>query len=300
MSPARFRWGLLLILIGALVILAKMDVIASDFWVVSFLTMIAMFLIAIGVEKIFNHTRLKFISYLSSVLFVAGVSLLAFEAGPYRSDTTFFEPKTIREKMESSISGIQAFVDLGSDDLTIREATEDLVWAKFDRYTLKPSYEYKIEGDQAHIKLTPTRGRFFGGIVHFDDDGLDEWRLKFSRKAPLDLELLGDRSDIHLNLSSIPLRRLDLDADDAEIYLRLGDFLPEVAVVISGRDSRVKLRIPRQAGLKVSGVEDGDYLRRVGLIKEGGSYYSEGYDSLGNRIQVDFDEDLTSISIDFY
>lgn len=300
MTPARFRWGLLLILIGVLVILENTGVIAPDFWLASIISIFALFLIAIGIEKIFNRSKLKIISYASSVLFVVAVLALALESSSHFSDTSVFSSKVIRESMKSTISEVKAYVDLGDDDLRIRESTNDLLWARFDEGTFKPHYEYKVEGDQAIVRLTPTKSRIFGSFVRMDLNDYDEWRLEFSRVTPLELEVVGNESDIHLNLSSVPLRKLNLKADKASVYLRLGDFLPDINVAISGDRSRLKLRFPNGTGLKVTGVDDVDFFRRTGLTKENGYYISEGYDSLTNRIQLDLDDGYSSLSIDYY
>lgn len=299
MTPARFRWGLILITIGVLVIMAKSDLIAADFWIVSFLTLIALFLITVGIEKIFAHTRLKFISYLSSVLFVATIFILIVTSGAYRSDSSFFNSQTIREPLSPSVSVIHTLIELGNEDLTIREATKDAVWARFDEYTVKPDFKYSVDGDMAEVKLNP-KGWWFGGKVRVDDGEINEWNLRFSESAPLELKVTGEDSEISMNFSENPLRSLYIDADNSNIYVRLGELLPEVNVEVYGRRSRLKLRIPRDSGLKVSGLQDAEYLKRVGLVKDGGYYITEDYETRPNRIQLDLDEDYNSLSIDYY
>ena len=301
MTPTRFRWGLIFILAGVLVLLVKTDVIIWEYWEGSFFLILALFLIAIGIEKIFNHTRLQFISYLSSVLFVAAVLFLAFEATNRDSDMRYSNSMTIQEAMESGIAEVSAYVDLGEDDLTVRESTKDLFWARFDKYSGKPRYDYSIEDGRAVITVKPSARRFFGGLViHYDREYLDEWRMKFSDNAPLELKVHGENSYIHLNLSDTPLRMLDVDADDADIYLRVGSLLPDVKITAEGRDSHFKLRVPRESGLKVSGFDDTGYLERAGLDYIDGNYFSKGYDTVSARIEVDLDNRFSSLSIEYY
>ena len=57
MSPARFRWGAILIQIGILWLLKNFDVITTDFWE-DLLLYFPIILIAVGVEKIFTKSRL--------------------------------------------------------------------------------------------------------------------------------------------------------------------------------------------------------------------------------------------------
>jgi hypothetical protein len=103
-----------------------------------------------------------------------------------------------------------------------------------------------------------------------------------------------------MNLSTTPLLRLDMIAEDASVYLKLGDLEPDVAVKVKGYDSRVRLRIPREAGLRIGGVEDPEYLETVGLIRAQDAFMTAGYDTLAVKIDVELDDRFRSLSIDFY
>ena len=86
----------------------------------------------------------------------------------------------------------------------------------------------------------------------------------------------------------------------SDIYLRIGDLQRLVNVSIEGSDSKLRLRIPRESGLKVEGVRDDDYLRRIGLSESDGAFVSEGYDTLSYHIDVDLDDRYSSLSIEHY
>ena len=80
MSPARFRWGMFLIFIGTLILLVNLRVLNNNIWG-DLLFYFPLVLIAIGIEKIFTHTRFQFISYASSVLLIAVGFYIAFQGG---------------------------------------------------------------------------------------------------------------------------------------------------------------------------------------------------------------------------
>ncbi len=71
MSPARFRWGLFLVLLGTLLLLRNSDVLNDNFWS-DLLIYLPVILIAVGIEKIFAKSRVKVISYLTSVFLFLG------------------------------------------------------------------------------------------------------------------------------------------------------------------------------------------------------------------------------------
>ena len=49
MTPARFRWGSLLVLVGVILLLRNLDVITNSFWT-DFLIYFPILLIAIGIQ----------------------------------------------------------------------------------------------------------------------------------------------------------------------------------------------------------------------------------------------------------
>ncbi|RKX26001.1 MAG: hypothetical protein DRP45_04625 [Candidatus Zixiibacteriota bacterium] len=300
MTPARFRWGMLFILFGVLLLLTKTRVLDIDFWM-DFLGFLPILLIAIGIEKIFTKSKLQFISYVVPVLFLGGVMWFAFSDYRYSDDNDFLRAKTVVEEADPSLELLCAVLDLDEENLTIRDATDDLLRGRFRKYTRKPHYRHIEESDEAKVWITSSSKRWLPrGIIKFDDDSDDDWRLSFSNRVPLVLECRGEKSDIHLNLSTTPLQRLHLDADKSDIYLKLGELESMVTVFVSGYDSKLRLRVPHESGLLVKGVEDDSYLQEIGLERHNGDFTSEGFDTLGNRIEVDLDDEFRSLSIDFY
>jgi hypothetical protein len=298
MTPARFRWGILFILFGTLILLGRLDVIDYDYWL-EFASLIPFLFIAIGIEKIFTRTRFEAISYLSSVVLLAGGVWVAVGSGT-GSRGSYFEAQTIEQEADSDISLLEASVNLGDEDLTIRDATDELVFGKFREWSEKPRYEYTLRGDTALVTFDYRSRRGFGNIIKVDLEQPDDWRLYFSRIIPLVLRCNGDEATIHLNLSTTPLRELDLAADNSDIYVKLGALERTVKVKVTGKDSELLLRVPGEAGLRVFGFDDAGYLEEVGLSRRDGFFANDGYDSLKSQIDVDLDDRFQSLSIDYY
>ncbi|HWR82428.1 MAG TPA: hypothetical protein VN285_03935, partial [Candidatus Deferrimicrobium sp.] len=288
-----------LILIGVLLLLRNAEVFNDNFWA-DLLLWFPVVLIAVGIEKIFAKSRAKIVSYLTSVLLFVGGLYIAFAGS--RGDTTgsFFSKSTFSQNYDPSVSAVHAVVDLDDADLTIRDSGDELVYGQFDRFTRKPRIDYEVSGSEARVKLTSRPQSLLGGAVRIDTDEAQDWYLRFARNVPLEIECSGHESDLHLNFSTTPLRRLKLDADDAEIYLKLGDQEHLVEVEIAGQDSNLRLRVPQTVGLKVFGEDYKAYLVRVGLLADNGGFVTPGFDTLPTKIEVRLDDRLGSFSIDFF
>lgn len=299
MTPARFRWGLIFITIGALLLLRNLGTLNDDFWI-DLALYFPIVLIGIGIEKIFTHTKLQFISYLTSVGLLAAAFLIAFHSGSGGSESSFFHESRHRLDASDDVRLIKAKLDLGDTDLTIRDSGKDLIYSRFDRFTRKPRIDYDLEDSVAEINYSERGSGLLGGIVKIDSDTEQDWYIRFSELIPLDLECSGRGSDIHLNLASTPLRKLTLDTDEARVYLKIGELERDVDVVLEGAESNLRLRVPQSAGLQVKGHDYDSYLDRLGLVKQDGFYVTSGYDSLPVRVNIDVDEALSSFTVDFF
>ncbi len=301
MSPARFRWGIILIQLGALILLANLDVINYN-WLFEAVVFIAVLLIFIGIEKIFTKTRMQFISYLSSVgILVVGFAI-AYNSSVGGSTTSFWSETTYREKFDPSVERINAVLDCDDVGLTIRDVGDDLVYGRFDEFTNKPTTVFEIEDGIASIKMSRRSGSFLDGAIRIDTDKPRDWYLRFSDRVPISLECYGEDSDVHLNLSTSKLDGLKLVADNAKIYVKLGVLVPRVRVSISGDDSSLKLRVPEEAGIKIVGEDYRSYLvDQMGMVEdESGVFVNEGFDSLSTQIEVDLDYRLKSFILDYF
>lgn len=296
MTPARFRWGILFIMFGVLFLLRNIDVLSWSFAFELFFN-IPLFFIAIGVEKIFTRTRLEAISYMTSVALFAGGMYIAYES---RNAPGFADAYADRIEVDSSVNAIHAVVNLDNGDLEVRDSRQGRVQYRFNEWTPKPRIRTEREGEQLNIHFDSRPRRFWGGAISFDIGNDDDWRLGFARDVPLSLVCNGDDSKMYLNLATTPLRDLQVNADDARVTVRIGDLLPSVRVRLRGDESAVRLRIPVNLGLRVTGVDDEAYLSRLGLVRSRDGFVSRGFDTLDKSVDVELDDRFRSLSIEFY
>ncbi|UCG60285.1 MAG: hypothetical protein JSV52_08075 [Candidatus Zixiibacteriota bacterium] len=300
MSPARFRWGILLIQLGVLILLANLEVINYNF-LLEGLVFLAVVLIMVGIEKIFTRSRLQFISYLSSVGILAIGFLIAFNSSFGGSATCYLSDTTYTLDIDPDVSKIRAVLDLDDVGLRIRDSGSDLLFGRFDKFTTKPDIDHEVRDGVALIKVAKRSGTFLGGAIRIDDEGDRDWNLRFSESVPLELECIGEDADIHLNMSTTLLEQLRLEADDSKIYLRLGDLVPSVKVSIKGRESSLELRVPENVGVKIIGEDYATYLDRLGLVEaDEGSFVNDGFDTLQTKIEIDLDDELNSFDLVYF
>lgn len=299
MTPARFRWGMLLVLLGVILLLQNLDAINNNFWA-DLVLYFPILLIAIGLEKIFTKTKAQYVAYATTVLIFAGGLWIVLSGSRGGTDDSFFSETSYSIPNEGKVNSLHAVIDLGQGNLTVRDASDQLFDGQFREFTVKPEISFTTEGEEGVLKLIGKTKRWLGGMVRIETDDSNDWFLSFSNSLPLTLECTGEESDVHLNLATTPVKRVKVQVNDGAVYLKIGATEPEVAVTVEGENSELRLRVPENAGLKVTGVEDETYLSRFNLVRRNGSFISEGFDTLSNKIQVDLDDRLSSLNIDYY
>lgn len=299
MTPARFRWGSLFILIGAILLLRNLEVITDDFWM-ELVAWSPLFLIAIGVEKIFTGTKLQLVAYATSFFLFFGGLYLTLNSSLGGQQDGFFTKSSWSLPSDGAVRTLEADLDLGEGNLTIRDASSDLVDATFEELSHKPKIKSEIVDGVAKVSMVSDARRYRSGMLRIDLDTPSDWYLQFSNLVPLLLKLNGQESDIHLNLAATPLRDIQVSAEESDVYLKVGDLEPLVRVKISGENSKIRLRFPSHSGVKITGYDDPEYLNQVGLKATDGVFINSGYDSVGTKVEVELDDRLSSLSIDYY
>ncbi|MCP4706226.1 MAG: hypothetical protein GY865_16645, partial [candidate division Zixibacteria bacterium] len=278
MSPARFRWGLMFVAIGLAILLTNADVLGYDFWMELF-SLWPMILIAIGLEKIFLHSKLRFISYLAPLLLVGTMVYAGFiseDGGAYESS---YRSSRWSETIDSSVNTIEAKIDHYRSDIQIGKSRSNLIKARFDRFSRKPKIQFSQSDSVANLDIKYRRGGP-GRIIVFGKRRFDnDWNLSFTDNSTLSLTCLGDDSNVDLNFKLVPLKELKVDNDDGEIRLEIGELVADVFAEIKGDDAVLRIRAPEGCGLKVDVSEANyiDYLESLNLTKVDNYYISENY-----------------------
>lgn len=299
MTPARLRWGLILIGAGVLFLLENMDILPSYFFfdLVAFLPFI---LIGVGIEKVFTNSRFQAISYLAVVLTIGG-AIYASLGGDTVMGTNdeYFEDVHLTKDFDEDVSKAAYTVRLEKGNLNISESTDQLLDARFRRYTPKPRVRYDYYDDIASVELTPRSGGS-QRIVHIETDEPDAWDLALTNRVPVELECVGEDAHLHLSLTEIPVVRVRIDADDSDIHLRLANLQREVDVIVDGEESSLRLWVPSSSGVQLMGFRDSSRLAAQGLISDGRYFYNVGFDTASVKYFIETGPGLENTQVGFY
>ncbi|MCP4568708.1 MAG: hypothetical protein GY841_14110 [FCB group bacterium] len=299
MNPAKFRWGILFILAGSLLLLNNLG--RMEWWVWSdILSLWPLLLIAIGIEKIFQNTKFSFISYLSSIALAGAVIWAALGCFGWNSCFESFGGQTrYRIDDDKGAKRIVADIDMDDDDINLRGTGRYLFSSTYDGNGRPPEIDYKQNGDIANFKINERDGRHFFSIRRGGVDGFD---VSLSGELPLVVDCSGDESNMKLDFRKLLLEDLTVDSDDGRVRIFAGNRVAYVKMNLNGDDPNYRLQFPTNSGLRFQTTDEklGRYLTRIGLIEEDNYFISEGYDSLTPQFDIELSDDLSRLSIRYY
>ncbi len=300
MTPARFRWGVMLVAIGAALLLTNADVLDYSYWA-ELLSLWPIILIAIGIEKIFLRSKTQYISYLAPLIMVGTMIYVGINMENYSSDGVF-SPSRWSEQTDESIKTIEARIDHYRTDISIGRTQTDLIKARFDRFSRKPGIDFSKSGDLGKLEINHRKGGMRNFVIINDQRFSHDWQVSFTDQASLKLTCKGEESEVDLNLRSIPLKEVTVENDDGDIFLEIGSMLPEISAEISGDEASFDLNAPRNCGLKVkvSGNNLDSYLESLDLVRNGEFFISESFDSAAVKLNLKLDDNLQSVSVSYY
>ncbi len=298
MTPSRFRWGLLLITIGVMLLLNNAGTLSWDYWP-ELLLWWPLILIAIGIEKIFLKTGMQFISYLAPLMLVFAMIYIAIDVGSQDRTHDFFSSYRWDEAADPNIKMTDAVIEHGRTNLFINSGG-DLVAARFNRFSRKPEVTFNKADGTAKLELKGG-SRVAGSLIVFNrqHSGRD-WNISFSEETPLRLECRGNNSDLSLNMESVPVENLKIIDREGDIYIKIGNLRPKVDVNVEGSEAQLRLRVPNESGLKVAGSDYTVYLKALGLVEQNGFFMTNGFDTSKVQISLSVDKGLQHLSIDRY
>ena len=299
MSPARFRWGILLILVGVLLLLNETGVVNWWFWRDMWI-LFPVLLIAIGVEKIFTKTKLEFIAYLAPVALAGFIIWTAVDqGGDGRMGSRFGRHQEYSFPKDDHVASIKADLNLDNDNLTLKGTDQYLLLARYEGTRGRPSVDLNVANGSAQINVKSKNHWFWFGDR---DERLDDIEVYLSDQIPISLKCTGDQSRMRLDLSQIRVSDLEVASDQGNVRVIVGKLLDKMRVALEGDEADIKLQFPTGSGIRLTGADNelARYLDRLGLTKSGEVFISNGYDTLKPQIEIELKSNLSQLAVDYY
>jgi len=303
MTVGKVRTGVLLILIGIFLLLNTLDVVNVSLWE-NLLVYWPVFLIAIGIEKIFaSSDRLKPLAYISPLLIVATFAY-AVTAGPtggldLSGDNSASDTMNWNLASDPSIRSVDLKVDFGGGRLIVGGGTGqgNLIEGRFQHRGHEPQVKTKQDGGTVVVSITQPHS--VNRSITLGRRDRERWNLRLNDSTPVDLSVDAGGAIVRLDLADLVVPKISVSSGAADVDLAVGTKSPKVDCEIDCGAASIDLTIPAAAGLRLTRDVALSSLSTGGieLVKKGEYRETPDFESKAVQITVSIDAGASSLRI---
>lgn len=266
-------WGLLLIFIGVLFLIAQLKP-NFDPWHMLW-TYWPVLLILLGVAKLWDHMSNRNNPQRSSSSAISGgmiavivivlvVGLSVRHSGA--SNPILHSPQSVDLQGATSVA---AKIDMGAGQLNVNDGSSHLADADFsyDQDSGTPRMDYSVSGTNGNLDISQHEN----GGMHLGRNE-NTWTVRFGT-VPLDLNVDMGAGQGELNLRGINLTKLKIEMGAGQINLDLtGERKQSFDVDVQGGVGEAVIRLPHEVGVEIRADGGIGSIDTEGLHKEGGRW----------------------------
>lgn len=276
-------WGALLIFIGLIWILGSTNTVNIDiFGAIS--TLWPIFIIAAGITcflKRESHLQRVILWVLVfAIIGGYGFFLGLNEGSPAGVHKTF--------EMKSNYRSASLVVNTGAANFNIGASGKDLA----DVQTNIKGIRFDID-EGASPKIEYSQKIQFGVVGR-----RQSFRADLYNAVPWNIELNTGSISGSLNLRELQVESLTINAGACDLDIVAGDKTEDSRIVINGGVVKLKVDVPDNVGLKVSsGSAVTNVNGNISMLKDGGVYRSENFESSSKKLYLEISSGAANISV---
>ena len=306
MKPSHIFWGLLFVGLGLLVLINNFTNILMDWatiWKLWPLT-----IVLIGLSILIKHNYGKsviaglaavvlalaiFASFKTATHFMSNDINIDFGDGAnHEYSTTEFN-----EYYDSTLTYATLNFDAGAGTFNITDTTNNLIYAI-------------TEGHRNNYKLKRF-DRDSSSIIDFDMGDKAIFRFGNNYKNKVDIALNNNpvwdmnfnvgAASMDFDLTNFKTRNVDVDMGAASINIRLGILYSKTKLSVDAGASDINIFIPKETGCKIvtDGALSSKHFSDFEKI-DSDNYQTENFNEAANKVFIDIDCGVSSISVDRY
>ncbi len=290
--------GVLLVIAGALLLMANFGYLKPTFWW-QLIQLWPVMLIALGIRMIGKD--IPYVDYLV-ILLIFGV--IGYAAWGSYTGTAAGPKETIRFKQQwtDGIDEMDLTVNFGDGSLIMGSGDTDLILGDLDYYADQPGWDFELEGNRGTLEIS--QEEFPSGSISMpwvNRQGR-RWSLDLHREPIWSINMNSGACDIKADLRDISIRDMEINTGASNVEVRMGELVEDCDVVIKAGASNIKLYFPERTSVKInlSGALSSDNLEEIGFEKNGDTYYSPFYGETEFNYEVDISVGVSNVDVLFY
>jgi hypothetical protein len=151
------------------------------------------------------------------------------------------------------------------------------------------------QGDRAAVVVEGRDGAVF--VVPGESD--EHWQLRLNPSLPLDLRFEGGAADVDLDLRTLRLRSLHVETGASSTRVVLPEAAGRTVATIKAGMAELRVEVPEGVAARINpgGGLSSVQVDERRFPRQGSSYVSPDYDTASNRVEIDVDAGMASVTV---
>jgi hypothetical protein len=306
MKASHVFWGLLFIGLGVLVLLNNFTNLFMDWTTIWKLWPLT--IVLIGLAILVKH------QYGKGVIAALAALVLAFTIFASFKTATSFLSDDIRidlgdgikheivsseftEQYDSTLQFAILNFDAGAGSFQISKTTDNLIFAKTEGY----NYDYKLNRFDTDSSTTINFDMGDKAIFRFGKNYKNNIDLNLNPNPVWDMNFDVGAASMDFDLTEFKTRNIDVDMGAASIKIKLGNLYSESNLTVDAGASDINIFIPKESGCKIvlDGALSSKHFTEFDKI-DSDNYQTENFNEVQNKVYINIECGVSSISVDRY
>lgn len=224
------------------------------------------------------------------VLAFVGLAIFGVSWTTSRDSGSFVRDLSI-DRFDAATSAVVEF-DLGAAELTVQGGSDKLLSGRFSSGGMFLNDASVLNGTIQRVTLQSTHPRNW---LNWGKSNLD---LRLNDEVPTELRLQGGAFSANLDVASVPVSKVDVDAGASTLTLTLGDKVDLATVEVDAGASTINLSLPKTVGARLQ-VDSGLTRKTLPEFTQtaDGRYQTANYDSAAKKVELNFDLGASTLNV---
>jgi len=304
MKTSHIFWGLLFIGLGLLVLINNFTTIFMDWATIWKLWPLVVVLLGLSILVKHKHGK-GVIAGLAAIILALAI-FASFKTATHFFSNDFevvygdegnhnFETTKYTESFDSTLTFATLNFDAGAGSFNISNTTDNLFDAttegRKDNFYLK-----RYDSDTtSKIEFKMQKTRFRIGV----DNYKNRVDMSLNSNVVWDMNFDVGAASMEFDLTELKTQNIDVDMGAASITIKLGNLYSRTKLSIDAGASDINIYVPKESGCKIStdGALSSKHFNEFEKISSN-HYETENYTGAENKIYIEIDSGVSSISVD--
>jgi len=306
MKPSHIFWGLLFVGLGLLVLINNFTNILMDWATIWKLWPLTIVLIGLSILIKHNYGK-SVIAGLAAVVLALAI-FASFKTATHFMSNDFnidfgdvanheYATTEFNEYYDSTLTYATLNFDAGAGTFNITDTTNNLIYAITEGH--RNNYKLKrLDRDSSSIIDFDMGDK---AIFRFGNNYKNKVDIALNSKPVWDMYINVGAASMDLDFTQFKTKYVDIDMGAASINIKLGDLYPETKLSVDAGASDINIFIPIESGCKIftDGALSSKHFSEFKKI-DSDNYQTENFNEAANKVFIDIDCGVSSISVDRY